>query len=218
VGPTILNLSTNVTTLTPEEQLVVTAVVTDPQGIAQVVGGTLSDPGGASYGAFQVSTTSGAYSLTLTWAAIETVKDIDSGAGGTSRTFDAVFYDQSGNSTSQEFSIQLECDTTTDGICGGACTDLQTDPANCGVCAHACASLASCKVGECLQNVDSSTVESCGAVCTAAGGTCWCGQHYADCLAGYHNNDSYEISDCTTVPQATYEGGAFATVACTCAM
>src|SRR5581483_2542706 len=76
-APIILSLAINVTALTPSGALIVTAVVTHPQGIAQVIGGALNDPSGASYGAFMVSTISGSYSVTLSWDAIEAVQDIN---------------------------------------------------------------------------------------------------------------------------------------------
>src|SRR5205823_13414447 len=75
-GPTILDLSANTSTLQPGQPLVVTAVVTHPDGIAQVVGGKLADPNGGTYGAFQVSTVSGAWSITLTWEALTQVKTV----------------------------------------------------------------------------------------------------------------------------------------------
>src|SRR5215831_17411302 len=108
-SPVILNLSTNITVMTPNDNLSVTAVVTHPQGIAQVVGGTQSDPGGGTYGAFQVSTVSGSYSLTLTWGAINLVRTIGPDKGGTTRMFRAQFYDQAGHSTSQDVSVILRC-------------------------------------------------------------------------------------------------------------
>src|SRR5207244_12069806 len=92
----------------------------------------LNDPSGASYGAFMVSTTSGSYSITLTWTALEAVQDITAGTGGVSRTFDATFYDQAGHTTSRSFSIQLQCPTSTDPIRGGTCHPVQFIPASCG--------------------------------------------------------------------------------------
>jgi hypothetical protein len=47
-------------------------------------------------------------------------------------------------------------------VCGGACTDLQIDPANCGTCGHVCASGASCNNGSC----------ACGAETNLCGGAC----------------------------------------------
>jgi hypothetical protein len=198
---------TNVTTLTPSEQLVVTAVVTDPQGIAQVVGGTLSDPGGASYGAFEVSTVSGAYSLTLTWNAIETVEDITVGTGGELRTFDATFYDQAGHTTSQTFSVQLACSDANESICGGNCTDLTTDGANCGSCSNACPTSVgtpvqgiqndgsvSCIESKCVGIFKTTSDESCDAVCSALGLSCLCD---ADTTCQVYEGASLS---CNTVP------------------
>lgn len=137
-SPVILNLSTNITVMTPNDNLIVTAVVTHPQGIAQVVGGTLSDPGGGTYGAFQVSTVSGSYSLTLTWGAINLVRTIGPDKGGTTRMFQAQFYDQAGHSTSQDVSVILKCGSASSAWCGTACQDLDSSRDDCGACGHVC--------------------------------------------------------------------------------
>jgi hypothetical protein len=171
-------LSTNVTTMTPDETLIVTAVVTDPHGIAQVVGGSLNDPGGGTYGAFAVSTTSGAYSLSLSWNAIETVKDITTPNGGQMRTFSATFYDQSGQSTTKSFSIQLQCPTATNAICAGNCADLQTARTNCGTCTKDCTAGPSsittpqCMSGVCYGYVQLNPPGMCSTVCASVGGMC----------------------------------------------
>lgn len=202
-GPTILELSTNVTTLTASEQLVVTAVVTDPAGIQQLIGGDLADPSGGTYGAFQVSTTAGAYSLTLTWGAIQTVRDITTGSGGAPRTFKATFYDQSGGSTSKTFTIQLACETATQGICGGTCKDLQSDYMNCGTCGTSCTAVfngSTCGQGTCSQLISGTTRESCHAACAASGLACSCSP-YHNCKADYVGELLY-INDCATAPAA----------------
>jgi hypothetical protein len=151
-------------------------VVTDPLGIAQVVGGTLNDPGGGVYGAFQVSTVSGAYSMTLTWSALVTVKPITTPAGGGPRTFNAVFYDQGGRSTTKSFTIQLQCDSPyqNDEICAGSCFNSQSDPNNCGTCGHACAPIHAQFV--CI-----------GGTCQCPTGTTQCGSICADLQADNQN-------------------------------
>jgi hypothetical protein len=197
----------------PLDSLVVTAVVTDPQGIAQVVGGTLKDPGGGTYGAFIVSTVSGAYSLTLSWDAIETVRDITAPAGGQMRTFLATFYDQGGHSTAQSFDILLWCGDPTYGICsGGNCADFQGSTSTCGSCSKSCmglSSYATCKAGVCVVNLGSSTPESCNALCASSGDTCVNGGT-ANWTRGLQ-----QTLDCATVPALT-DAGSFNGMSCTC--
>lgn len=174
-APVILSFSSNVTSLTPNESLIVTAVITDPQGIADVVGGTLGDPGGATYGSFAVSTVDGSYSVTLSWSALNTLASINAASGGVDRTFVATFFDQVGHMTSDSLTVHLECETATDGICDGECTDLQTDDANCATCGHACGTNGTCVEGTCFAPGGCFTVATttdCNAACATEGATC----------------------------------------------
>ena len=206
-APIIPSLATNVTTLLPTQNLVVTAVVTHPQGIAQVIGGTLNDPGGASYGAFMVSTTAGAYSLTLTWGALETVQDITTPPGGGSRMFVATFYDQAGHSTSKSFTIVLQCPTTTDAICASLCVSVQSNGSACGACGHSCATLypslpgVACSQGRCSGSLTTTVLESCSAACQALGLSCTGTE-----TPGYNDGGAViapMTMACTAVPPAT---------------
>src|SRR5262245_32614596 len=81
-APRILSLSSNLQIMHPADTLIVTAVVTDPDGIDDVIGGQLRDASGATYGAFQTSAAEGAYGMSLTWAALNAVAPIDFPAGG----------------------------------------------------------------------------------------------------------------------------------------
>jgi hypothetical protein len=211
-APIILSLATNVTTLTPTGTLIVTVVVTHPQGIAQIIGGTLNDPSGASYGAFMVSTTSGSYSMTLSWAAIETVQDITSGPGGVSRMFQAVFYDQAGHSTTRTFSIQLQCPTSTNAICGGTCNALRSTE-SCGACGHNCGTLYQSlssrmcsSQGKCTGSMTSTVQQSCTAACQGVAAALMCtGTNMANYRTGGASDMSYSI-DCSTVPASSMTG------------
>lgn len=154
VAPTILSLTTNVTSLTQGESVTITAVVTDPQGISDLIGGQLQDSGGGTYGAFATASDEGSCSLVLSWDAIGTVAPITFD-GQDTRTVVAVFYDQAGNEASEELTLTLTCDTGTAcdsvcgmGECGGSCVDLQNDAANCGQCGETCDSDV-CATGRC---------------------------------------------------------------------
>jgi hypothetical protein len=176
-APTILNFSTNVMTLSPGDPLIVSAVVTHPQGIMQIVGGTLADPSGASYGTFQVSTGQGAWSITVPWGEIEQVADVTTGPQGTTRMFVAQFFDQAGHTTSRSLSINIVC-AGGKSICAGACADLATDESHCGTCEKNCLQLGeslppnigtygkSCIHGSCEIVIDGSARSSCDSVCS----------------------------------------------------
>ncbi len=134
--PRILTLNANRRTVTEGERVVLSAVVTDPDGIGDVIGGVLESPEGASYGAFVTAGEEGAYSLTLTWGDLGDVQPIDFAQGVDEvRRLDAVFYDQGGASVRQALEITLTCEG--DGACDGACTDLTTTD-DCGGCGLGC--------------------------------------------------------------------------------
>ena len=140
--PRILDYSVDTFTATDDEQLRFTAVVTDPDGIDDVIGGTMKSPDGASYGAFQTSAAEGSYQFSLTWNDINTVDTIyldDSDE----RTFVAEFFDASGATVSDEITVTLECAGFNEGTCGdnGQCSQMDRRQ-NCGECGNDCADLA----------------------------------------------------------------------------
>lgn len=133
--PRILTMSSNVTTLDNQGTLVITAVVTDPDGVDDLIGGALVDPdSNATYGAFATSAAEGAYEIRLTWGQLNEVRRIDAPVAGAPREFLAQFYDVAGHVADEELSIKLRCATEDLGVCDGVCTDLATDPENCGTC------------------------------------------------------------------------------------
>lgn len=69
-GPEFLSFGTNITTMSETDTVTFVAVLTDPQGLTNLVGGHLTDPTGQiQFGAF-IATTQGSYSLSLTWPQI----------------------------------------------------------------------------------------------------------------------------------------------------
>lgn len=147
-APKILLLQTNVQTLHEGETLVVTAVVTDPDGIDDLIGGTLLDvDSGNSYGAFASSAAEGSYELDLAWGAIQTVRDIDAPTTGVGRTFVARFFDVAGHTAEQTVAITLRCKDAIHTACDGVCVDLQQDAEHCGTCDIAAPPGAYCDAG-----------------------------------------------------------------------
>jgi hypothetical protein len=213
-APTILSLTSNVTKLDPNETLIITAVVTHPAGIAQVIGGQLTDPtSGGTYGAFQVSTTAGSYSLTLTWSAIQQVETTAStDSNGTARLFRAQFFDQAGHMTTKDLTITLWCGQgSAQGICAGTCTDLD-QPTSCGSCEHDCLTLVTnaptptCTAGKCgYLQVKVTTPQSCTAACAASNWTCVPQTNTS--FASYSGSCDTVLTACATVPAATNSCG-----------
>lgn len=148
-GPRILSLAANVTTLRSNQQLIVTAVVSDPDGIDDLIGGTLVDPdSGANYGAFQTSASEGAYALTLSWSDLDTVRSIEGPATGVSRALVARFFDAAGNTTEGQLQVNLRCALDDEAPCDGECVNLESSSQHCGACRQPAPSGTSCEAGE----------------------------------------------------------------------
>jgi hypothetical protein len=139
--PRILTFSTNVTSLEPRQSVTFTAVVTDPNGIDNLIGGTLGAPGGnPSYGAFVTAAAEGSYSLVMTWEQIQQATPLPDDSAEGVLTFEAKFFDAEGNSVTQTVDVELVCDV--DGgpkvCCGGEPIDTSSDDFHCGACNNVC--------------------------------------------------------------------------------
>ena len=159
--------------------LPISPAATDPDGIDDLIGGRLEDPGGGgTYGAFATSAAEGLYSLELSWAEIHQARAIAFEGAETSETreFQAAFFDVAGNLSTATTSIALACD---DGqsACDGVCTALDTR-SHCGACDRACPPSAACVQGECgcAQDADEDA-------CCEPGATRPCGVDIGVCRA-----------------------------------
>lgn len=177
-GPLILRFNTDVFDLSEGETVTFSAVVTDPDGIEDLIGGTLDDPvTGRSYGSFSTSSSEGAYGLTLTWEQIHRTRLIEF-TEDTPRTFEAVFFDVSGSDATARLDITLTCDG--DFACDGACLPAGTTD-NCTACDDVCAEGALCGAVGCECDVDE---EVCDGVCTSITTTADCGACDNVCAPG----------------------------------
>jgi hypothetical protein len=175
--PRILTLSSNVMTLDNEGMLVITSVVTDPDGVDDLIGGALVDPDtNATYGAFATSAAEGAYEIRLGWGQLNDVRPIDAPVTGVSRVFVAQFYDVAGHVAEQELTVKLRCSLDDMGVCDGDCIDLATDPENCGACDSVVPAGSVCTNGMpgCAQGPEA-TPAACSDGCSNDGDT------YVDC-------------------------------------
>lgn len=170
-APVILSFGTSVSALTEGETVVFTAVLTDPDGIEDVIGGALKNADATTvYGAFATSADEGSYALTLTWETVDQAQRLEF-IGDASRVFSAEFFDVAGHTVTADATIRFFCDTGA--ACGGTCTDVSTSGSDCGSCGHACAAGGGCLGGTCYEwssCQDGGT--TCGDLCTAEGRTC----------------------------------------------
>jgi hypothetical protein len=151
--PTIVSLSINATVLGEFNSATVAAIVTDPDGVDDVIGGTLLDPqSGLVYGTFAAQG-GGAYEIDVTWGLLNTARPIDF-SSSTSRTLRARFFDQAGNDVFGDVDVDLACDdggAACNAQCGrarceGACVEdvFDTDD-NCGSCGTVCSGGSTCE-------------------------------------------------------------------------
>jgi hypothetical protein len=188
-APRFLSLGTNTMSITEGGDVNFTAVVTDPDGIDDLIGGSLTSPDGTiQYGAFATASQEGAYSLSLSWRDMNEVESITFGTME-QRVFRAVFFDVAGNSAEQNLTIKLTCE-------GRAACD--------GDCASVCGFSTQQRV-------------SCNDLCRAVDATCVPNGNHAAIYDYGSNSYASPISGCTTVPPAQSEpGGVFVAMQCAC--
>ena len=170
-SPNILSISSNLTRMTDDDVLNIVAIVTDPDGIEDLIGGELIAEDGASYGAFATSAQEGAYEIVLTWSDLDTVRTIEF-EGDLARRFGVRFYDVAGHVVDQEYVVDLYCDSGA--ACDGSCTDLTADEQNCGSCGRTCDDTQfadSCQQSSCVVTSECTNERllSCDEVCSAQG-------------------------------------------------
>lgn len=106
-GPQIISFGTNVPEVTDGETVRFVAVLTDPGGVGNLVGGQLVSPDGAiRYGAFAAA--QGSYALDLSWSQIVQAQTI-AFASEEKRSFVGEFYNAAGKKTSMAIDVRLHC-------------------------------------------------------------------------------------------------------------
>jgi hypothetical protein len=188
-APVFLTFGTNVTSLTAGQSVVFSAVLTDPDGIADLIGGALKSGDSAiTYGSFATADQEGAYSLSLTWDQLQTAEDITF-KQSQARMFMAEFFDAEGHSVEKTIAITLTCT-------GG----------------YACEGM--CETSSCSEQSTSRT--TCDAVCSGAhpGMTC----DPANTAGRYASYGAYTaaIPTCSTTPPATFLDATFMSMGCGC--
>lgn len=187
-SPRIISFNSN-TTMYSGGTLVFSAIVTDPDGVDDLIGGQLVSPLGGTYGSFATAAQEGAYSLSLDWNALNQVEAIEGPPSGISRRFIAQFFDQAGNSATQEITIQIGCGNGVDSLCQDGCNDLSSDDFRCGQCGRSCEQVVPanaerdfdlgerqwCHDSQChfrLINKGGVSFGSCQAACASVGASC----------------------------------------------
>ena len=173
-APVFLSLQTNVSKITAGESVIFTAVLTDPDGVDDIVGGTLSDESGViGYGPFVAAGQEGTYSITLSWDAMHQAEAIQFEGMDLDRVFRAEFYDQAANKVGKDVNLTLTC--AEGSACDGVCIDIMTDATHCGSCSGVCEG--GCDAGKCAPKWEgcfdmASRFDTCTAYCASVGETC----------------------------------------------
>jgi hypothetical protein len=172
--PVFLSFGTSLTSITEGQTVNFTAVLTDLDGINDVIGGTLVDQFGGTYGAFVTSAQEGAYQLDVTWAQVNQMMAVDLAYGATGqRSFTATFFDQGGNSVQKAVALTLTCKGHA--ACAGTCVDTMADAQNCSTCGNVCPGGGGCAQGKCgalTACLPKGALTTCTAYCLAHGQTC----------------------------------------------
>jgi hypothetical protein len=175
----VLELRSSPASISQGATVEITAMVSDPDGIADLLGGTLlRDSDGSLYGAFhQVS--GGTFTASLSWAQLDALEPIEF-EGTASRRMRAEFLDQAGHKGWAALDLPLSCPAHA--ACAGACVDLASDANHCGSCATTCdeaGGVGGCAARHCMPSLslcfDPEMKASCAAVCGGEGSTCVAG-------------------------------------------
>jgi hypothetical protein len=152
-GPQFVSFEADVEVLHEGETATFTAVLTDPQGVTDITGGTLKDESGAIYGAFVPTRAPGTFTLLVNWDGINLQAPIDFAYNSSlTRTFVAEFADMADHTITSQTLLELAC-TNGWASCGGSCLDTTSDILNCGSCGNDCASDACAPGGSCINSM-----------------------------------------------------------------
>jgi len=133
-GPSIDMLFLDKDVISDSDVVRVTAFVSDPDGLEDIVGGALlSETGDKLYGPF-IQVAGGTYEIVLSWAEIHEIEPLDF-AGELTRNLVVRFSDNDGHEGAQVASLGFACENG--GVCDGVCTDF-TSTVNCQGCGNIC--------------------------------------------------------------------------------
>ncbi len=120
-APIILSLESDKTSATLTEPVLISAIVTDPDGVRDVIGGQLSIVGSdAVIGTFQANAQEGAYSMSVTFEQLMSDMPGSLEPSPAPRVLEARFFDQSGAESWKTIEIEASCGFA-GFLCGETC-------------------------------------------------------------------------------------------------
>lgn len=109
-APKFISLQTNVQQITSGQSVTFTAIVTDPDGLDDIAGGTLSsEDASIGYGPFVAAGQEGTYTIEVSWDAMQQAESIDFVQSEIVRTFRVDFFDQAAHSAMKTVDLTLFC-------------------------------------------------------------------------------------------------------------
>ena len=170
-APVISEFSTPAMQFEPNEGSITFNVnVVDPDGSADIQGGTLTDTQGLEFGTFLKSGGGDGYALQLSWNNFEEMTAIQFANGGVVFTFVATFTDLANHQVSASLDLQLGCGEDLFGYCG-YCTNTDDDSNHCGGCNNECLCDGSGSCATCTP-LPAPPAMDCNGICAAQGKTC----------------------------------------------
>lgn len=226
--PVIIEFSVNPTSISDRESADFYALVTDPQGIDDLIGGSLK-ANGATLAAFSGAADEGSYSTTVDFDTLADAYGQDSNGPSGTLTLTASFSDQVGNTSTADLDLDLTCDNG-EHLCMDGCTDVQEDADNCGGCGIDCATeiansdldplpigavcddMGCVGTSECFTRAAAGN-RSCNDVCDDLGADCHGTVIFTgDCSSAF---DYYGYEDYCSYPMKEFMGDEYA-VGCGC--
>jgi hypothetical protein len=169
-APRVLTLTMSPLVLRPAAPVTIGAIVSDPQGLADVAGGTLGEVDKNVLGVFDApaGSGSGAFTFALTWEKVNAEGVLEFGPEGLKRTYRATFFDAAGHTTSRDFQVTIECDSygleARNGVCDERCVDTG-DCQDWATRRNVTGGNVTCRDRLCMAGVMAASPTACGAAC-----------------------------------------------------
>src|SRR5262249_5915805 len=120
------------------QSVFLTVIATDPNGIADLIGGVVETPMGATYASLISSADEGAYEVDLSWDELNLTEPVDIPPNGlVLRDFKIVMFDQGGASAEATVSVSLKGAFAGWAVCNGTPVDPLSQE-HCGACDFSC--------------------------------------------------------------------------------
>lgn len=241
--PSILTLKSNVKNVHPAVNLKISAIVTHPSGIDQLIGGLLLDENGNAYGPLISPDREGSYGISLSWQEINQMTPVTAPVEGTSRKFIAEFYDQAGNVSQKAITLLLGAHDGVNSFCSGEKDDLNSSERNCGQCGrdfqsywrslpmapdlewrHVLGPSLACMDGrfgqipiakDGLERDQPETPESCDSICARKSLSCEMSAAPGSWRYSWGNLE-FRNSDCSALPAPILQGKPLTSIHCAC--